>query len=489
MLGRLAPALSLWILTAALDPAVALADEAGCNADKLGGLSRAATTMLKCLVRTVARADPPDPDCAAEVDARLSDDFLDADAGGGCAATGEVAELTSDLHTFENDVLTLLVAAPETRRCSAAKLRATSRRTKRELVCRRKAAVVDAVVDPLCVADSQASLATTFARRDDSGACATTGDDAAIDALVVGFLSSSWELISAPSDTPSGILVQLDGSSINVSWLPPDPESGSTEVRLLRRLDAAPTGPDDLSATVVFDGDASLSAIDDLTALLPNTTGTPRVYHYAAYGCDVDGCDVDGCETTGVHATFSPTVREALKAGGYVLHWRHASADVCADRTDLGPAATTSVPDWWKSCDPICASATARQLNPTGRAESQAIGDAFATLGILVGRVISSEFCRNVETAQLMDFGPTIEESQDLSFFVYNEANRCNASFAMLAQAPTAGTNTALIGHAGNSCPPLSTLAWAEAAIYKPDGMGGSTYIDRVVDEAWLTLP
>jgi hypothetical protein len=59
----------------------------------------------------------------------------------------------------------------------------------------------------------------------------------------------------------------------------------------------------------------------------------------------------------------------------------------------------------------------------------------------------------------------------------------------MLGEEPMPGTNTALIGHAGNVCSPLSELAWTEAAIYKPDGMGGTIFIDRVTENAWLGLP
>ncbi|MFN2427854.1 MAG: hypothetical protein ABR587_15565, partial [Candidatus Binatia bacterium] len=304
--------------------------------------------------------------------------------------------------------------------------------------------------------------------------------------LVAVFLAFASARIdgSSPDGAPDALSAQINGAVIELEWIAPAPASGNTQVRLLRRLNLEPSGPEDPSAVVVFEGSADDSAADDLTDLLPNTSGTTRTYHYAAYGCDVDSC-----EATGSHTTLTPTVRNVLRAGGYVVHWRHASADVCSDSTHLGKADVTMVPDWWKSCDDNCGTATARQLNAAGLAESIAIGDDFATLGITVGRVISSEFCRNVETAALMDFGPVIEESQELTFFVYDEAQRCSNTFVMLGEEPAPGTNTALIGHSGNACVPLSSLAWSEAAIYKPDGMGGATFIDRVTHDAWLTLP
>ncbi|MCK6589039.1 MAG: hypothetical protein L6Q76_15820, partial [Polyangiaceae bacterium] len=84
---------------------------------------------------------------------------------------------------------------------------------------------------------------------------------------------------------------------------------------------------------------------------------------------------------------------------------------------------------------------------------------------------------------------PAIEQEQDLTYFVYDEASRCADTMVMLSEAPAAGTNTAHISHAGNACPYLDQLAWGEAAIFKPDGAGGATYIARVLASEWLTLP
>lgn len=111
------------------------------------------------------------------------------------------------------------------------------------------------------------------------------------------------------------------------------------------------------------------------------------------------------------------------------------------------------------------------------------------TRGIPIGRVRSSEFCRCIQTAENMAFPPAIEQEQDLTYFVYDEASRCADTMVMLSEAPAAGTNTAHISHAGNACPYLDQLAWGEAAIFKPDGAGGATYIARVLASEWLTLP
>lgn len=200
-------------------------------------------------------------------------------------------------------------------------------------------------------------------------------------------------------------------------------------------------------------------------------------------------------------ATGTLSLLAQLKQGGFVIHWRHSAADVCADCVAAGMAVNPVIADWWKSCTSApCATevgqctsgafATARQLNDTGRMEAATIGEFFTEEDIPIGRVVSSEFCRNVETAQIMALGPAIEQRADITFFVYDDANRCASSMALIAQVPAAGTNTAIIGHAGftGGCPVLGELAWSEAAIFKPDGEGGSTLIDRLLWYEWPTL-
>jgi phosphohistidine phosphatase SixA len=291
-----------------------------------------------------------------------------------------------------------------------------------------------------------------------------------------------WASLYPPG--PSALSAVIDEPHVRIHWTngPAYPI-----VRLLRRLGTPVDGPNDPDALVVYAGTGD-TVLEPLKNLLPSTPETPRVYFYAVYGCVGDSCEAEGSQTM-----IEPSLAQALRAGGYVIHWRHASATVCADDLGLGSAATTSVPNWWKSCDATCpaegtTTATARQLSDAGRNEATSIGDEFAAEGFPIGRVVSSEFCRNVETAELMDFGPPIEQSQAITYFVYDEPNRCLASFALLAEPPVGATNTALIGHAGNTCPPLSDLAWGEGAIYKPDGHGDSMFIGRVLWHQWDDL-
>ena len=275
---------------------------------------------------------------------------------------------------------------------------------------------------------------------------------------------------TTPSGTTSDLIAVIDGGEVRLAWTNPDPSGGYTQALVLRRLNAPVDGPEDPQATLVFLGSSAMT-VHTLTDLLPSVPEQTRVYHYAVFPCTSSG----ECGSTPATEPATPTLPEVLRGGGYVLHWRHAAADVCTDHLEFGTAANPLEPNWWKSCESDCDAARAQQLNDKGRADAVAIGKAFDILRIPVGRVVSSEFCRDVTTAELMEFGPPIEQSPALTYFVYDEANRCADSYALIDQAPAQGTNTALIGHAGFEppCPVLSELAAGEAAVFKSDGMGG----------------
>lgn len=77
---------------------------------------------------------------------------------------------------------------------------------------------------------------------------------------------------------------------------------------------------------------------------------------------------------------------ERLRSGGYVVYWRHAATDRRQRDTDFSDM---------DRC------ATQRNLSEQGRAEARAAGALFVDYGVPVGEVVSSDFCRNRETAVL----------------------------------------------------------------------------------------
>jgi hypothetical protein len=61
--------------------------------------------------------------------------------------------------------------------------------------------------------------------------------------------------------------------------------------------------------------------------------------------------------------------------------------------------------------------ATQRNLDAAGREQARRIGDAIRTAGIVVGAVLSSQWCRTTETAELAFPGRAVAEPAFNSFF------------------------------------------------------------------------
>lgn len=275
--------------------------------------------------------------------------------------------------------------------------------------------------------------------------------------------------------------LDLDAGVIALSW-----SSSAPTVKVLRRVGTPPASVSDPSATVVFEGPGT-RASEPIAALTPDLPLRPNAYVYAAWAC-VGAL----CGAAPATKPFILSLRQALRGGGYTVFLHHATAGVCADRTTLGTASTTSAPDWWKSCDATCGSATAEQLAPTASAsELTELRTFFSTSGVRAGRVLSSEFCRAVRTAEGLQLGPVIEQVPALTYFVYDEANRCRDTRALLNAPPGAGTNTVLISHANfaASCPVLETLGPAEALVYKPQLGAPALFLARLSPAQWAALP
>ena len=96
-------------------------------------------------------------------------------------------------------------------------------------------------------------------------------------------------------------------------------------------------------------------------------------------------------------AQDSGTAWAALAKGGHVALIRHANAPGTGDPQGF------SIED----CK------TQRNLDDLGRAQAKSLGDAFRNRKVTAGRVVSSPWCRCVDTARLMALG-TVETSMSL---------------------------------------------------------------------------
>lgn len=127
---------------------------------------------------------------------------------------------------------------------------------------------------------------------------------------------------------------------------------------------------------------------------------------------------------------------EALRHGGHAIYFRHASTE-----KDYADQVTADVND----------GSTQRVLSEAGWHEAKAIGEAFRALGIPHDRVVSSQYFRAWQTADLA-FG-SYEKEAALNFLPFEDYTE--AQFAdmrkrvlpVLTRQPAAGTNAIYVAH------------------------------------------
>ena len=162
----------------------------------------------------------------------------------------------------------------------------------------------------------------------------------------------------------------------------------------------------------------------------------------------------------------------ALRDGGYKIYFRHAA-------TDWGQSDRVERAGDWTSCDP----AEMRQLSEEGRESARRIGAAMRALGVPVARVLSSEYCRAVETAEALGLGP-VEATRDImnmraAPFVGGRDAVVRRARRVLAEPAPAGRNVVIVGH-GN-------LMRAATDAYAGEG-GSGVYAVRADSERGFEL-
>lgn len=166
-----------------------------------------------------------------------------------------------------------------------------------------------------------------------------------------------------------------------------------------------------------------------------------------------------------------------LGDGGFVLLFRHAATDRSQKDVDYQNLA---------NCE------TQRNLSEGGRAQARAVGAAIERLGIPIGAVLASPYCRALETARLA-FGRA-DSSDDLVSELSDDTpegrGRLTAGLlALLATVPAPGTNTVLVTHTLNIESALGfEVDEGEAVVARPDGAGGFAVTARVAADAWDRL-
>jgi len=170
-------------------------------------------------------------------------------------------------------------------------------------------------------------------------------------------------------------------------------------------------------------------------------------------------------------ALADPALVQMLREGGYVLYMRHASTDFSQN-----DARMTSYED----CD------SQRNLTEKGREEARQIGAHVKRLGIPIGDVLASPYCRTMETARLA-FGKA-RASNDVRGGPV-DATRYDALKKLLSTDVRKGENRVISSH-GNPFQAIAGspyLAEGEIAVVRPEGSGFSV-IARIRPQDWPGL-
>ena len=164
-----------------------------------------------------------------------------------------------------------------------------------------------------------------------------------------------------------------------------------------------------------------------------------------------------------------------LRQGGHVILLRHAAGE----KTEKDSASVN-----------LSDCSTQRNLSKDGRIDARTIGQGMDTLQIPVSKVLSSPYCRAMDTGRLAFGRP--EMSDALNYVADNEEGKRKAVSGLkplLSVVPPSATNTVLISHSTNI---QATLGFVpeegEAIIFKPANNNSYQMVGRIRAQQWSSL-
>jgi len=168
---------------------------------------------------------------------------------------------------------------------------------------------------------------------------------------------------------------------------------------------------------------------------------------------------------------------QEVAKGGYVIFMRHTSTNNDQKDTD-----TTDL----SNC------ATQRNLSDEGRQEAKMIADGLKAHGVAIATVLSSPYCRAMESATIM-FG-NATKADELRFLTRLGPDEATAATdwlkKQLATAPASGSNVLLMSHTAN----LKEAAgiWpknsGDFVVFKANGDGSFTHVGTIGPDEWSAL-
>ncbi len=178
------------------------------------------------------------------------------------------------------------------------------------------------------------------------------------------------------------------------------------------------------------------------------------------------------CIATAIPAS-AQDLRATLVEGGVTLYVRHAATDhTQSDRDD----------------DALADCSKQRNLTDEGRAQARAIGESLRAMHVRIGEVLSSPYCRTLETARLIA-GHATASREVLGHMTPGGAPDYSSLETILATPPESGTVRIVVAH-GNQFLALAgppELAEGEAALVRGDGTRWKTLM-RIAPSRWAGL-
>lgn len=175
------------------------------------------------------------------------------------------------------------------------------------------------------------------------------------------------------------------------------------------------------------------------------------------------------------HALEGAALVKALREGGLTLYFRHTATDFSQSDASM------------KGYDEC---ALQRNLSEEGRRQAREIGEWVRKLGLPVGEVIASPFCRTMETGRLM-FGRAEPSTVVRGYEGTSSANAdYTALVALLASPPARPGTLRMVTSHGNPFRAIAGpphLAEGEAAVLKPLG-GKFVVVARIRSADWAGL-
>jgi broad specificity phosphatase PhoE len=146
-----------------------------------------------------------------------------------------------------------------------------------------------------------------------------------------------------------------------------------------------------------------------------------------------------------------PDMIKRIKTGGHILMIRHALAPGTGDPANFR----------------IGDCATQRNLDDRGRNQARSIGDWLRAQGINSAKVYSSQWCRCLETAKLIEMGSVTELPALNSFYELRQNREPNltALRKFIAEQPSDGDLIILVTHF------VTILAIADEAVSSGEGV------------------